>query len=361
VIYSIDLGSPSHSRKSFMQFTLVVCGLLDATAAGLAPADDNAPALTRLLAAAGAPTVEVEGALAVVCAALGIVRQSDWPVASWLARGAGIDGQAAYWLCADPACYVVNRSDVRLHGLVRDLSDAESSAILATLNAHFATDGVHLVALDRQHWLMSAPTPQVLSTSQAEAALDKPLIPRLPAGADAARWRAWQNEIQMLLFEHPVNREREVAGKAPINGIWLWGGGSPGLAAPPPRLAAMYANAWLPRALAQARGVACAALPTSLEALRDQSSLSPALAWIEPEGFKHSQQLAATLAALDDNWFAPARGAFQNGSIRALEIVLAGRGSALRFASRRLSLARRLQTWGAAPRLSKLLVPYLES
>jgi hypothetical protein len=344
-----------------MQFTLVVCGLLDLTAPALAAADANAPALTRLLAAAGTPTIEADGALAVACTALDIARQSDWPVAPWLAHGAGMEGDAAFWLCADPACYVVNRSDVRLHSIVRDLTDAEASALLATLNAHFASDGVHLVALDPPHWLMSAATPQALSTSQPETALDKPLIPRLPAGADAARWRAWQNEIQMLLFEHPVNRDREAVGKAPINGIWLWGGGAPALAAPAPRLAAVYASAWLPCALARARGVACALLPASLEALRDQSSLSPALAWMEPEGLKEPQQIAATLAALDGAWFAPARGAFQNGNIRGLEIVLTGHRSALRFGSRRLSLARRLRTWGAAPCLSKLLAPYLES
>ena len=342
-----------------MQLTLVVCGLVDLPASTLAAADAGAPALTRLLAAAGAPTVESDGTLAVLCAALDIAHQCDWPAAPWLAHGAGIDASAAYWLCADPAHFVVNRSDVRLDGIVRDLTDTEAAALLATLSAHFASVGVCLAELDPAHWLMGASSPQALSTSPAETALGGPLLAFLPAGTNATRWRAWQNEIQMLLFEHPVNREREAAGKIPVNGVWLWGGGAPALAAPAPRLAMMHASAWLPGALARARGVACAALPASLEALRDHSSRSPALAWIEAHALAHSQPSTETLAELDANWFAPARGAFQNGSIRGLEIVLIGRGSALRFGARRLSLARRLRTWGPAPRLSKLLAPYL--
>lgn len=341
-----------------MQLTLVVCGLLDLPAPALAAAGASAPALTRLLATAGAPAVERDGALAVACTALDIVRQSDWPAAPWLAHDAGIDTRAAYWLCANPARFVVNRSDVRLDGIVHEVTDAEAAALMATLNAHFANEGVTLTAFDAAHWLVGAATSQALSTSQAETALGEALLPHLPTGTDATRWRAWQNEMQMLLFEHPVNREREAAGKPPINGVWLWGGGAPALAAPVPRLAALYADAWLPGALARARGVACAALPASLEALRDRSALSPALAWIEPEDLP--QAPAPTLAMLDANWFAPARGAFQNGSIRGLEIVLVGRSSALRFGARRLSLARRLRTWGAAPSLPRLLASSLE-
>src|SRR5690606_16918524 len=38
------------------------------------------------------------------------------------------------------------------------------------------------------------------------------------------------NELQMLWFDHPVNRDRESRGLRPINSVWLYGG------APPSRL-----------------------------------------------------------------------------------------------------------------------------
>jgi len=337
-----------------MQLTLVVRGLLDLPPATLAAADSAASALTRLLAAASAAQSEPGAASAVACQVLGIARQTDWPVAPWLARGAGIDAGAGYWLCAEPAHFVVNRTDVRLEALVDDLDAEESAALRATLATHFAPDGVTVAALDASHWLLGTRDAQALTTVPPDATFGEPLIAHLPSGADAARWQQWQSEIQMLLFEHPVNVAREAASKKTVNGVWIWGGGAPALAAAAPELAALYANARLPTLLASARGVATFALPNSLEAMRDQSTLSPALAWLELEDGDDSARIAS-LAALDASWFAPARGAFHNGTIRALEIILVGRDAALRYEARRLSLARRLRAWTSAPRLSRLL------
>ena len=47
----------------------------------------------------------------------------------------------------------------------------------------------------------------------------------LPTGPDARTWMRWQNEAQMLFFQHPVNRARETAGRPTISGVWTWGGG----------------------------------------------------------------------------------------------------------------------------------------
>lgn len=40
------------------------------------------------------------------------------------------------------------------------------------------------------------------------------------------RFRILLNELQMLLFTHPVNRARETRGELPVNSVWLWGGGT---------------------------------------------------------------------------------------------------------------------------------------
>ena len=47
----------------------------------------------------------------------------------------------------------------------------------------------------------------------------------LPDGEDAAGFRRLQSEIEMALHDHPVNVERELKGRQPINSLWLWGGG----------------------------------------------------------------------------------------------------------------------------------------
>jgi hypothetical protein len=344
-----------------MHLTLVVSGLLDVSAPMLAGIDAAAPALTRLLAAAGAPSSERDGALAITCTALGIAKQHDWPVAAWLARTANIVGTAAYWMCAEPATFEVGRGDVRLSGTVTDLEAAETTALLATLNAHFTHDGVHFDAPDPAHWLIGTPGAQSLTTLPPEDVMGKALLGHLPEGTDAGRWRSWQNEIQMLLFEHPVNVAREAAGKPIVNSVWLWGGGARTAATAHPRIAVLYADAWRQRELARAVGVNCVQVPQSLDALRDHSSQSPAMVWLELPAGADSQQRANLLMTLDRDWAVPARGAFHNATIDGLDIVLTGRTSAVRFTGKRLSLARRLRTWRSAPRLSTLLAPFLEA
>ncbi len=206
-----------------MQLTLVISGLLDLSESSLASIDEGAPALTRLLAAAGAPAVDRDGSIGVICTALGIAKQRDWPVAPWLARGAGIAATAAYWLCAEPATFEVGRGDVSLSGTVTDLEPVETTALLSSLNAHFAREGVRFDAPHAAHWLAGCVATQSLSTQPPESVIGKPLLGHLMEGTDGGRWRSWQNEIQMLLFEHPVNVAREAAGRAVVNSVWLLG------------------------------------------------------------------------------------------------------------------------------------------
>lgn len=47
----------------------------------------------------------------------------------------------------------------------------------------------------------------------------------LPEGPGAAAFRNLQSEIEMALHDHEVNQRRVVAGKQPVNSLWLWGGG----------------------------------------------------------------------------------------------------------------------------------------
>ena len=345
-----------------MQLTLVVSGLLEIAPSLLAPADTTAPAFERLLAAAEAPVADAEGSAAIVCSALGVAKQRDWPVASLVARASMPDTSAQYWLCADPATLEAGRDDVRLRGMVWDLNDAETTALLATLNAHFAVDGLRFTAPAPNCWLIACPAVQAVATQGPDAALGKPLFAFLPTGADAARWQRWQSEMQMLLFEHPVNAAREAGGRAPVNGVWLWGGGEPVKAPAHPRIAALYADDWLTRELARGAGIPGEAAPASLDALRSHSTRSPALVRLAAPivGDDSAGQLAHWLATLEQQWIKPAAGAFHVGTVSELDVVLTGRAKTLRYRARRLTLARRLRIWRAAPRLSTLLAPHFD-
>jgi hypothetical protein len=47
----------------------------------------------------------------------------------------------------------------------------------------------------------------------------------MPQGEEAMSWHAFMNEIQMFLFDHPINHERSKRGVLSANSIWFSGGG----------------------------------------------------------------------------------------------------------------------------------------
>jgi hypothetical protein len=336
-----------------MHLTLVLPHLLGATPAALAAAD--APALARLLSTATDPVVELAGPLAIACASLGIAKQHDWPVAPWLARAAGIDPGSRYWLCAEPVTLEIGRDEGRLAGGVTDLDANESTALLSGLRTHFASDGMEFVEGSAGRWWVTLAEAQQLVTSAPDAALGKPLIAHLPRGADAARWRRWQSEMQMLLFEHPVNRFRESGGRLPVNYIWLWGGGTlraADSAAPP---VAVFTHAPLVRDLARAAGAREEALPDSFAAFRSAPRAASALVWLDGPT---ATALQDQLALFDSGWAAPLERAVDNKELD-VTLVIAGSATALSFTPRARSAMRRLrQRWAPLPGLPALLAAH---
>lgn len=330
-----------------MRCTLVVTGLLDWPARALAGVEQRAPALARLVAAGGSPNTDQDGPIATACRVCGIAKQQDWPVAPWLALAAGIETGRAYWLCAEPARFSIGTSDVRLGGLIDDLGAADAQSLLAMLNAHFAADSMRFVAPSPAHWLVCAEHPQRIVTRPPEAALGAPLLANLVSGPDGARWRGWQNEAQMLLFEHAVNARREAGGQMPVDGIWLWGGGT--LAKPGAAATRIFANGGLVCTLGQGAGLVTAALPSAFDALPDATAL---VVWLDT---LEADASGAQLAALDNAWIVPAERALHSGAFGEFEIVITGRTLALDFCVPRPSLAQRWRQRFSPPQLSPLL------
>lgn len=192
------------------------------------------PAFARLSHYAGAPTIDDAGLTMLTCATLGLDR--DAPVAAFMAAGAGLDASTRYWLKADPVTLVPSRSSVSLAGRVSDLASDEAEELLTALNAHFHDDGLVFVAPRPDTWLAHIDAAPTLVTTPLARAQRGELARELPRGDDGARWRRWQDEIQMLLHGHPVNSAREARGVAPVNAVWFWGGGRLDDAKPAPAL-----------------------------------------------------------------------------------------------------------------------------
>jgi hypothetical protein len=333
-----------------MHLTLVVPGLLDWPLSALAVVEKEAPALARLIAAAPPPTIEEDGLVATACRSCGIAKQQDWPVAPWLARAAGLDTGIGYWICADPARFLVGQADVRLAGLIGDLERAEADALIATLNAHFADDGIRFFAPVPTRWFARVEDAPLLITRPPEVALGAPLVPYLATGPDAARWRRWQSEVQMLLFENAVNRRREENRRPPVDSVWLWGGGT--LVSRERSAIRIFANGGLIRDLGRGAGLAPAPLPATLAATRGTAAQA---FWLDAVGVDAA---ATQLPAVDRAWMAAAERALHNGTIPEVELVIAGRALALGFRVPRPSLVQRWRSRFSSPHVASLLARF---
>jgi len=189
--------------------------------------DLRLPALQTLLARGTRQSSPAEGMEAVLCEALGIARQQDWPVAPIsLEADGGVAGEA-YWLRADPVHLRVMRDRIVLADSdTLELTQPEADALTAAIDQHFGA-GLSPIACHPKRWYLRLDAAPRLTTHARSVAVGCDIDPLLPHGDDAMQFRAWLNEVQMLLHDHPVNLAREARGALPINALWLWGGRVP--------------------------------------------------------------------------------------------------------------------------------------
>ena len=281
----------------------------------------HAPALAHLLATAGAPVRHEGGLDAALASRYGVLRQSDWPLAPIRLAALGVDPRDAFWLAADPVTLVVGRDDVQLAAVVDDLARADADALVATLNAHFAADGLAFVAPRPDAIFVSVATRPRLSTYPLTSTSGQSLRKLLPEGPDAGAWRRWQSEIQMLLHEHPVNVERERIGRPPANSLWFSHGGTmPARSVSGPSIRT-FATDVVAAALAMHAGSPARAVPARLDdALADAEgaesivvALPPPLEW----------------PSVERMWAAPAREGLAAGRLATVTLIADDAGDAV--------------------------------
>lgn len=166
---------------------------------------------------------------------------------------AAYDGlEEGCWLRADPVHLRLQREQVVLLPEVR-LRAAEAQALCVSLNEHFAGEGLTFFAPDSQRWYVRVDQAPDMVTVPMSLAAGRNIHGNLPTGRDSGRWHQLFNEIQMLLFAHPLNEARESRGELPVNSVWFWGNGSLPIA-PGNAYDAVSSDEVLVQMLAQAAG-----------------------------------------------------------------------------------------------------------
>lgn len=154
---------------------------------------------------------------------------ADGP-APWAARQAMADGVAVgdspwglltpvHWRVGTDAVHVADPRSL-------ELDEATSRTLFDAVRPLFESEGFRLAWGAPLRWYASHPMFAALPTASLDRVIGRNVDRWLPAQREARLVRRLQNEVQMLLYTHPVNDAREAAGWPAVNSFWLSGCGA---------------------------------------------------------------------------------------------------------------------------------------
>lgn len=163
---------------------------------------------------------------AMLCSLLLHEIEPEIPYAALSAIGNGIQSQKGWWLRIDPVELLVDAGNICLAG--RDhllLEKSEREHLLTDLNILLEENNLIIQAGTNQEWYLQLSEPAKISTHPIFKVIAKDIRSFLPSGPDQKWWHTLLTELQMVLFVHPVNENRQRLSLPMINSVWPWGEG----------------------------------------------------------------------------------------------------------------------------------------
>ena len=107
------------------------------------------------------------------------------------------------------------------------INSDESQALFDSIQEILLEISDTLEQVSPDQWLIKADPLRTLATTSIEQAVGHNIDHWMPKDTSEAgvarRWRKWQNEIQMIWFDHPVNIKRMEQGLPSVNSLWISG------------------------------------------------------------------------------------------------------------------------------------------
>ncbi|MCG6933300.1 MAG: hypothetical protein LJE57_06640 [Gallionella sp.] len=305
-------------------------------AAGMS-SDLRLPCLERLLGRGCSADLAPVALETLLCRIFGLQGSEIAPVAAVSAQFDGL--VAGCWLRADPVHLRLQRDRVLMLANP-DISADEAGAICASLNQHFAGQGMEFFAPHPQRWYVRLEGLPDIQTRPVSQLLGGDVRGSLPEGADAPRWHQLLNEMQMLLYAHPLNDVRSARSMLEINSLCLWGAAdSSNLLLKQPYDAAISDDV-LVEMFAAAAGIPCSRWTEQWQGVEGEGA--QLLVWTGLRTALQNGDLAAwrnALLTFEAGYAKPLWDALRSGKISDLRIDIPGREGL-----RRVELSRR-DTW----------------
>ena len=148
------------------------------------------------------------------------------PFAAHAAHADGIEVLDLAWGQLTPVHWHVGRDEILLTDPESlQLEEAESRALLDAVRELFESEGFALAWGAPLRWYAAHESFAELPTAALDRVVGRNVDRWLPAGREARLLRRLQNEVQMLLYAHPINEAREARGALAVNSFWLSGCG----------------------------------------------------------------------------------------------------------------------------------------
>lgn len=107
-----------------------------------------------------------------------------------------------------------------------ELSAAESDELLTAMRPYFEEDGIALHPDTPGRWLAQSDLFANMASAAPDRVLCRNLDDWMPTAAAAAPLRRLQNEMQMLLYTHPLYDACTARGQVAANSFWISGTGA---------------------------------------------------------------------------------------------------------------------------------------
>ncbi len=150
------------------------------------------------------------------------------PWGAWHAAQAGHPVDATdHWAVITPCHWAVQTNHITMvspHAL--NLQEEESRQLLAAMQPYFAEDDIALVFDTATRWLARGVVFAGLATASPYRVLGAWVDDWIPKGNAAKGLRRLQQEMQMLLYTHPLTDAREGRGSRAVNSFWVSGTGA---------------------------------------------------------------------------------------------------------------------------------------
>ncbi len=153
-------------------------------------------------------------------------RDGALPFAAHAAAVDGVDVEDRAWGLLTPVHWHVGRDHITLADpTALKLDETTSRTMLNAVRDLFESEGFTLIYASADRWYAAHDDFDGLPCASLDRVIGRNVDLWLPTHPQARLIRRLQNEVQMLLYNHPLNDEREARGELPLNSFWLSGCG----------------------------------------------------------------------------------------------------------------------------------------